>query len=339
MSLSPENSERNSHGKQRSSKHLPTGGLIHELHDFFLDAGVNAERSGETQMALDLYEQAVQNKPDSALAWYNYGDALLAMTRLDEAVSALRKSVELSPKTNLFHYDLGLALYELDRHDEAGREFAPIVACDPHLKRASSDLFLSSMTNLALCQDELGRPEEAVRVLSPARAKVVNLLYNLGRLNYRAKRLADALPLAQAAVLLTPKSEEVVHLLGCILIDLKREREALEILHRATKLDPKCAYAWYDLGVTLARLKQRRKARLCFQKTLRLAPNYPWTYYDLACLDALERRREAAFVNLELAIAYGLRGAEKLRRDTDLRSLRHDARWKTILQRVGDSSK
>ncbi len=67
---------------------------------------LRAERSGALPLALDLYEAAVRHKPNSALAWYNLGDALLALKRFEEAVIALRKAVELSPKTTLFHYDL-----------------------------------------------------------------------------------------------------------------------------------------------------------------------------------------------------------------------------------------
>lgn len=95
----PENGNRNGH---KSEAHLHTGGLIDELHDFFIDIGVRAERSGALPLALDLYEAAVRRKPNSALAWYNFGDALLALKRFDEAVIALRKAVELSPKTTLF---------------------------------------------------------------------------------------------------------------------------------------------------------------------------------------------------------------------------------------------
>jgi superkiller protein 3 len=327
----PQNGHKNG---DKPTEQLLVGGLIDELHDFHIDAGFSAERSGELSMAVDLYEQAVRSKPTSPLAWYNFGDALLALNRFEEAVSALRNAVELSPNTILFHYDLGMALYALRRYDEASKEFAPIIAVDPHLKRGSSSLFLSSMTNLALCHDALGRPDEAAKILSPAHSTAVDLLYNLGRLNYRAKRFADALTYTQAAELLTPESEEVVHLHGSILIDLKREQEALIVLRHATKLDPQCASAWYDLGVTLARLNERKKARSCFQKTLHLAPDYPWTYYDLACLDALEGKREKAFANLELALAYGFRDAAKLRQDPDLRGLRRDSRWKTVVERA-----
>ena len=176
MSAYPGNGDRNGDGNHGAEENLPTGGDVHELHDFFLDAGVLSERSGDLSAALGLYERAIRSNPKSALAWYNYGDILLGLERFEEAVPALRKAVGLSPKTNLFHYDLGLALFHLERHDEASKEFAAIIASDPQLKRASSDLHLSSMTNLALCQNNLGRSREAAKVLAPAQRTAVNIL-------------------------------------------------------------------------------------------------------------------------------------------------------------------
>jgi Flp pilus assembly protein TadD len=330
------NGNRNGHGSQWSAGH---GGLIDELHDFFLDVGLKAERGGALSLALELYEEAVRRKPDSALAWYNFGDALLALGRLEDAIFALRKAVELSPKTALFHYDLGLALYQLGQLDEAAQEFEPIVAGDPELRRASSDLVPSAMTNLALCQLALGDPERAAATLGPARGRSVGVLYNLAMLNYRAKRLSVALPLARAAALVSPDSEDIIHLLGCILMDSQSDAEASEVLHRATRLNPDCPYAWYDLGVTLARLNQREKARRSFQKARRLAPNYFWVYYGLACLDALERKSAKAFANLDLAVMHGFRDVAWLQRDKDLKRLHRDSRWKNLVKALkGNSS-
>jgi tetratricopeptide (TPR) repeat protein len=316
-----------------------TGGPILELHDFLIDIGVRAERRGELGAALDLYAHAVAAQPGSALAWYNYGDVLLGMKRYEEALPPLTKAVEFSPGTALFHYDLGMALFRLDRHEEASREFGGIVANDPQLKRASSNLVLSSLTNLALSQDMLGNPEEAANTLTPARQTAVDILYNLGRFKLLAKQPAEAVTLLQAAAVLAPDSEEIIHGVGHALMNLRRESEAAPILLRATKLNPHCAIAWYDLGVTLSRLKQSKKARSCFLKTLRLDPKYAWAYYDLACLDALERNPDAAFKNLEHAVARGFREVQHLRRDADFRSLRKDARWKAIVARINELAK
>lgn len=186
-----------------------TGGPAAELHDFYYDSGFSAERAGDLKLAVGLYEQAVHSQPDSALAWYNYGDALLALNRPDEAVVALRKAVELSPKTLLFHYDLGLALYDLERNTEAGQEFSTIVATDPRLERASSTLGLAAITNLALSQEKLGLKADAVKTLQPALPNAVSILYNLGFLHFRAKQYAQALPVFQAACLLQPATLRV----------------------------------------------------------------------------------------------------------------------------------
>ena len=90
--------------------------------------------------ALENYRKAVAEQPDSAWAWYQYGDALLGLGRVEEALPALRKAVKISPETALFHYDLGLALYDLNESEAASKEFAGIVACDPKLRCAHLNL-------------------------------------------------------------------------------------------------------------------------------------------------------------------------------------------------------
>ena len=192
------------------------------------------------------------------------------------------------------------------------------------------------MTNLALAQDSLGRPEEAERILRPALQTAIDILFNLGRFNFGAERAEEALGLFQAAALLAPESEDIIHGIGRTLMELKRESEAVPFLVRSTTLNPGCTDAWYDLGVTLARLKRRKKARSCFVKALRLDSKYAWAYYDLACLDALERQPGAAFENLDKAVAAGFRDTGYLRRDADFRSLRRDARWKALLSKFDE---
>ena len=134
-----------------------SGGEIHDLHDFFIDIGLRAERSGapsrwrQTSMKRRCKANLILRSPGTITVRRSS-----ALKRRDEAIKALRMP---SPKTALFCYDLGLALYEVGRYAEAREVFAPIVARDPNLERASSNLGLSSMTNLALCDMELGHPD------------------------------------------------------------------------------------------------------------------------------------------------------------------------------------
>ena len=322
--------DENNRKRSSSSKKVSHVHLAIPLHDFLFNLGFKAERRGELNTALDLYANAVVVEPNSALSWYNYGDVLLALGRLEESVIALTKAVELAPGNALYHYDLGLAYFNLRRYDAAANEFMAITAIDPTLKRASSTLVLSAMTNLALSLESQGNVKAAIDALSPAVKLTTNVLYNMGRFHAMAKSPVEALAFAQAAAALDQQSEDAVHLCGRTLMDLGRESEALDYLRKATQLDPKCMDAWYDLGVTLARLGKRPAARTCFRKLIRMAPNYTWAYYDLACLDALEGRVDRAFAQLEKAVSLGFNAIAHLRKDTDLRSLRKDARWRVI---------
>jgi tetratricopeptide (TPR) repeat protein len=289
--------------------------------------------------AAETYQKAVEAQPDCAWAWYQYGDALLGLNRIEEAANVLRKAVALSPETALFHYDLGLALYELNPIEAASDQFAGIVSKDPELKCAWSGLVLAAMTNLALSQEKMGRRDEAIQTLLPALESAVGTLFNLGFLHFRARRYESALPYVQAAFILKPNTEDIVHLYGSTLSELMRPKEAVKVLKLATELQPACASAWYDLGLAYARLKYRKRARACFLHSLQIDPERAWSHYDLACLDALEAKRNAAFDHLMQAVACGFRDIGHLRQDPDLRSLRRDARWKALFTTISGLAK
>jgi len=302
------------------------------MYNMFMELGLQSTRHGEINSAIALYKKAIAAKPDSALAWYNYGDALLAANRAEAALLALQKAIELAPDVALFHYDLGFALHSLGRHEEAGKKFAGIVSNDPRLKKASSSLVYSAMTNLALDQDALGQTKQAIETLSPALQKAGQILYNLGRFHLHAKNYSEGLRLMQAAVVVEPNMEDIIHGIGFAFRKLKRYQEGIPYLRRATKLNPNCEDAWFDLGICLSCTKRRKEARSCFRKTLSFNPKDYWSYYELACLDALEGKKDAAFKNLQAAITYGYNRAAHARQDKDLRSLRRDRRWKIALK-------
>ena len=101
-------------------------------------------------------------------------------------------------------------------------------------------------------------------------------------------------------------------------------------------MNPACDGAWYDLGLAYARLKLRKQARKCFLKSLEIDPGRAWSHYDLACLAALEGKRAAAYDHLMQAVVRGFKDAGYLRKDKDFRSLRRDARWKTLIASIED---
>jgi tetratricopeptide (TPR) repeat protein len=330
--------KRTPKAKGNGTDHLDGEETWHSLNriigGILTDRGHLAERAGDDASALQDFERAVQVEPDDALSWYNYGDTLLKMGRVNEALIALERAVKLSPDNALYRYDLGLALYDLQRYKEAAEHFKFVLRLDPALERAISQLGLSASTNLALCYGEQGDWPKAIATLKPAQSVAVNILYNLGRFYGKNNSHTEAARFFTAAAILSPDDENILHGAGYALLELKRYQEAENYFAQATKVDPSCIEGWYDRGVNLAKMKKKSQARACFVKILKRDPKHAYAFYQLACLDALERKRDSAFRNLALAVDRGLRALDRVRRDRDLNSLRSDPRWKALMTRM-----
>ena len=70
-----------------------------------------------------------------------------------------------------------------------------------------------------------------------------------------------------------------------------------------------------------------------------LCPGDALVWYNLGCSLALLKRPNEAFEALQQAIALGYDNVEWMRRDEDLRSIRHDARFRTLLQQIPGKAK
>lgn len=118
-----------------------------------------------------------------------------------------------------------------------------------------------------------------------------------------------------------------------------RLEEARDHLQKAKRADGRNPDIWYDLGITLAMMKKAKQARSCFRRVLQLDANYFWAWYDLACLDALEKRPDAAFRKLYKSVECGFRNADYLLKDSDFKGIRKDPRWRLVLDCISDRAK
>ncbi len=67
------------------------------------------------QRALTAYEQAIRLDPNYAPAYYNKGDALLALKRREDALTAYEQVTRLDPYYILAYFKKGIALLLLGR--------------------------------------------------------------------------------------------------------------------------------------------------------------------------------------------------------------------------------
>jgi tetratricopeptide (TPR) repeat protein len=314
----------------------PPGHSVQDQWNVLMDPAPDKQEREELEVALARHKKAVEEDPNAVWDWYGWGAALVNMWRSKEAIPVLRKAVELSPDTLVIRYLLGVAYHDVNEPEAASKELAWVVAHNPQLKSFTANFMLGAMTNLALCQEKLGKPDAGIDTLLPALNEAVGILFNLAWLHGRAKRDELSLPYIHAAYLLRPNNGDIVHQYGAMLLRMKRHREAIKILKKAVELKPYCECAWYDLGLAHSCFKQHKSARHYFLKSLEIDPGHTMSYYDLACLDAREGKRDAAFAYLQEALAHGFRDAGYLQRDKDFRSLRRDRRWKDLIRKMGE---
>jgi beta-lactamase regulating signal transducer with metallopeptidase domain/tetratricopeptide (TPR) repeat protein len=100
---------------------------------------------------------------------------------------------------------------------------------------------------------------------------------------------------------------------------------------RVAKAHPTLGIAWYNLGYAQLMADRPEAATASLGKALDLGYRKPTTLYNLACAEARSGNTDKAFERLFAAIDAGFDGADHMKRDTDLDSLRRDARFKKAL--------
>jgi Flp pilus assembly protein TadD len=107
-----------------------------------------------------------------------------------------------------------------------------------------------------------------------------------------------------------------------------------EILEAEVERHPDNIDALAELGHVYTRQGRMEKGLCVDRRLVRLSPGNPTAHYNLACSLALTGELGAAIDALELAIEHGYDDPEFMSQDDDLASLRQDARFQALLQRL-----
>jgi Flp pilus assembly protein TadD len=87
-------------------------------HVDYLSEAIALERQGDFDAALTSYRLALRDQPNDAKILQNIGIAYSKIGRVEEAMRAYRRALEVAPEQSGAHY--GLAFLLLKRGDRAG---------------------------------------------------------------------------------------------------------------------------------------------------------------------------------------------------------------------------
>jgi tetratricopeptide (TPR) repeat protein len=108
----------------------------------FFNNGLMHLKEGRSQMAADQFKRAVGANPKDPYSYKGLGLAYMQLMRYADAVSALRKAIEINPYFVDVRNDLGTALVLAGRRNEAKAEFGVAFndSTNPTPEKAASNL-------------------------------------------------------------------------------------------------------------------------------------------------------------------------------------------------------
>ena len=98
------------------------------------------EADTEFKKAVESYNKYVNDNPEDAEAFYQFGQVYAALHQYSDAVRQYRQAIQLKDDDSDMYYDLGTALMRLAQYDEAVTAFSKSLEIDPENYRAEDAL-------------------------------------------------------------------------------------------------------------------------------------------------------------------------------------------------------
>ncbi len=137
------------------------------LTDAYVVLGDILESANKLPDALEIFKSAIERKPDLYIGYFYYGKIILKMneSKPTEAVTALRRAIQLKPEFAEAHYELGRALEQTGDAAGAIAEYKESTLRDPALAGSQYRLAL-----LYKKQGDAKRAELAMSAFKKAQA-------------------------------------------------------------------------------------------------------------------------------------------------------------------------
>jgi tetratricopeptide (TPR) repeat protein len=241
--------------------------------------GQTYEESGQKQLALNYYSEAVRLAPHFVDGQYNLGTLLLEMGQTDEAIKCLNLAVTDRPSFARGHNNLGKALLAKGELDAAIDHLRKAKELNPDWPEAHYNLGTALLTGSKI-DDAMTELSETLRLDPSYGGAHMNIAVALIRQN----KAALALNHFAEAARLAPNNPEAHFNFGLALLDQNQPDEAVTQFAEELRLRPDEAKGHYRMAVALVQLNKPQEAALHYRETLRLAPDFTQACDELASL-------------------------------------------------------
>ena len=288
-------------GVQTLISQHPTEALLYNIN------GVCYKETGQLEMAVKCFENAITFKPDFADAHYNLGLALQELNQLQAAIKSYQVTLDLQNSYFKAHNNLGIIYKELGQMEDAVKSYEQAINLQPG--------FAEAHNNLGTALQELGKLDEAANcyekalVIEPDYIEVHN---NLGNIFNELGDLDEASKCYKNALTINPRYAEAHNNLGNIFNELGDLDEASKCYKNALTINPEYAEAHNNFGITLNKIAKWSEAINCYEKAIAINPKYAEAHYNLGVTlneightdKALKFIKQALVINPDYADAH-----------------------------------
>ncbi len=250
-------------------------------------AAVSIRRLEAYTDTVTIWQDALENYPDSDVINANLASELLAAGRPDEALAASRQAIERGCDSRGIHNNLGAALTAVgDRNGFQPGQLDEAIAELREALRTSPD-FEDALVNLSFALLKAGHPEESLGYCT--RALTINprnpqALYAQGTILTALGKPEAAVESFQQALEYDPRSAASHYGLALVLLGGPHQDQAIEHLRTALSIDPALPEVHYALGGALAAGGDWHSAAREYAAAAGLRPSYALAINNLGVM-------------------------------------------------------
>jgi tetratricopeptide (TPR) repeat protein len=253
---------------------------------------------GQPEQALASCDRAIALRSDYAAAFNNRGNALLAMRRPEQALASCDRAIALQPDYAAAFNNRGNALLARGQPDAALASYDRAIALDPANAQSACNRS-NALLALERYDQALASCDQAIAL----KLDYEKAWFNRGVALQALGRYEQAFACYDRTVTLAPDHALAHNRRGNTLALLGRLDEAVVSLGRAIALKPDLADAFYDRGTALLELKRLDEAVADFDRAIALRPDHAPACYNRGNALLALGRLEQALASFDWALA------------------------------------
>jgi tetratricopeptide (TPR) repeat protein len=256
-----------------------------------------AEKMYMRALELGPFPNVGNNRKSIARSWNNLGYVYLELQRLDDAIPAFLKAIELNPKYSFPWNGMGVVYFYQSKYDDAIFAYQKALELNP--KYSSPWIGMGRVyLNQNKYDDAISSFQKAIE-LNPKYSSSWN---DLGRVYFYQNKYNDAISAFQKAIELNPNYASPWNNMGFAYYDQSKFDDAIFAYQKAIELDSKYVYSWNGLADTFSRMGKTDDAIAAYQKANEVDPKYATPWHGLGTIYIYLDRMDEAIAAFKTAL-------------------------------------